>query len=87
MAGDAGGCAPYPPPSPPRFPSDEAAGELSSRSLRQHQESTLYVANDLGLLPLVPPMVVGDQGAEQGIDPILRFLGLDSSEQFFAHDS
>jgi hypothetical protein len=32
-------------------------------------------------------MVISDQGAKQGIEPILRFLGIDGSEQFFAHDS
>ena len=71
----------------PKFHSAEAAGALNSKSLWQHQKSAVCVANDLGLLTLVPPMVISDQGAEQGIEPILRFLGIGGSEQFFAHDS
>ena len=71
----------------PKFHSAEAAGALNSKSLWQHQKSAVCVANDLGLLTLVPPMVISDQGAEQSIEPILRFLGIDGSEQFFAHDS
>ena len=63
------------------------ASALNFKSLRQHQKPAVCVANDLGLLTLVPPMVISDQGAEQGIEPILRFLGIDGSEQFFAHDS
>lgn len=63
------------------------AGAPNFKSLRQHQKTTACVANNLGLLTLVPPMVISDQGAKQGIEPILRFLGIDGSEQFLAHDS
>ncbi len=63
------------------------AGALNFKSLWQHQKSAVCVANDLGLLTLVPPMVISNQGAEQGIKPILRFLGIGGSEQFLAHDS
>ena len=60
---------------------------LGSRSLGQHQEPVVGVAKDLSLLPLVPPMVVGDQRAEPGIQPIFRFLGINGFEESFAHGS